>query len=335
MQSSDREPGTGPATERVAAVVLNWNGWRDTIACLGSLRDLDEVPHVFVVDNGSTDDSAERIRAAAPWARLVPLPSNRGFSGGMNAGISVALREKPAVDYVWALNNDTRAEPGTLARMVALADSDPGIGIVGGRLVDADGSGRVQALGGGALRRWLGTTSIRVTESAKACDHLVGASLLVRQSLLREVGGFDERYFFYLEDTDLSLRTRRAGWRLAVAPDATVVHRLGASIGDGSATRSLRADVLFARSSAIFVSSLGLPWRITAVPLRLVGMLANRLARAQADRLIPIAGAYREGLRIGRESPRIARFGAGESSGPAGAERSRAADADAGRNPGA
>jgi GT2 family glycosyltransferase len=308
MQSPEPAPGTGPAAERVAVVVLNWNGWRHTVACLESLRKLDVVSRVIVVDNGSTDGSGDRIRAEAPWAHLVQLPSNRGFGGGMNAGIAAALREAPWVDYVWVLNNDTLAEPSTLSRMVAMGDSDLRIGIVGSRLVDADGSGRIQAMGGGTVNRWLGTTSTHLEPSSKACDHLVGASLLVRRSLLRQVGGFDERYFFYLEDTDLSLRARGAGWRLAVAEDATVVHHRGASISDGSSSRSPRSDVSFARSSAIFVASLGLPWKLTAIPLRLAGMLARRLARRQAGRLLPITRAYLEGLRIGRRRPEIPIF---------------------------
>jgi GT2 family glycosyltransferase len=308
MQTPELDPGPGRAPARVAVVVLNWNGWRDTIACLNSLRTLTEGPRVVVVDNGSTDGSPDRIRAEAPWAQLVLLPSNRGFGGGMNAGIAAVLAEAPSVDYVWILNNDTLAGPSTLSRMVALADSDSRIGIVGSRLVDADGSGRIQAMGGGTINRWLGTTSTRRGPSSRACDHLVGASLVLRRSLLHQIGGFDERYFFYLEDTDLSLRARRVGWRLAVAEDAIVIHRRGASINDGSPGTSLRSDVNAARSSAIFVSSLGLPWKITATPLRLVGMLARRLARRQAARLMPITRAYLEGLRIGRLRPEIPTF---------------------------
>jgi GT2 family glycosyltransferase len=316
VQNPEPEPGSANARERVAAVVLNWNGWRDTIACLESLRRLDVVPRVIVVDNGSTDGSPDRIRAEAPWAQLVQLPSNRGFSCGMNAGIAAALREASLVDYVWILNNDTLVEPSTLSCMVALGDSDARIGVVGCRLVNADGSGRIQAMGGGGINRWLGTTSTDLEPSPRACDHLVGASLIVRTTLLGQVGGFDERYFFYLEDTDLSLRARRAGWRLAVAEDATVIHRRGASIGGGSSSRSLRSDVNMARSSAIFVSSLGLPWTVTAIPLRLAGMLANRLARFQVDRLLPITRAYLEGLRIGRRSPVIPFFDDPERRGP-------------------
>ncbi len=308
MESSESDSGAGHAPERVAVVVLNWNGWRDTVACLESLRHLDVMPRVVVVDNGSTDGSQDRIRAEAPWAQLVELPSNRGFGGGMNVGIAVALRDAPWVDYVWVLNNDALAEPSTLSRLTAVGDSDSRIGIVGSRLVDADGSGRIQAMGGGTVNRWLGTTSTHLKPSSRSCDHLIGASLLVRGSLLRQVGGFDERYFFYLEDTDLSLRARRAGWRLAVAEDATVIHRRGASIGDGSSSRSLRSDVNFARSAAIFVSSLGLPWKITAIPIRLAGMLANRLVRLQSDRVVPITQAYLEGLRIGRRRPQIPIF---------------------------
>jgi hypothetical protein len=99
---------------------------------------------------------------------------------------------------------------------------------------------------------------------------------------------------------------------LAVAEDATVIHRLGASIGDGSSSRSARSDVSMARSSAIFVSSLGRPWVITAIPLRLAAMLANRLARSQADRVVPITRAYVEGLRIGRRKPEVPVFDNGE-----------------------
>jgi GT2 family glycosyltransferase len=312
---------------RTAAVVLNWNGWRDTIPCVESLRAAEGAPRVVVVDNGSSDDSVAHICSATPWVRLVRLPSNRGFSGGMNAGISVALEQDPPVEYIWVLNNDTVVQRETLSRMMAIADCDPAVGIVGCRLIDADGSGRVQALGGGGLCRWLGTTSTYVRPTARSCDHLIGASLLLRRAVLSELGGFDERYFFYLEDTDLSLRARRAGWRLAVAHSATVIHRRGASINDGSQARSLRSDVSFARSSAIFVSSLDLPWRITAIPLRLAGMLANRLARAQVDRVGPITRAYLDGLRIGRRSPRIPSFSTERSRGPAQPEP---ADATAG-----
>lgn len=296
---------------RVAAVVLNWNGWRDTVACVESLRVGDQVPRVLVVDNGSTDHSVVQIERVVPAADLVRLPTNVGFAAGVNAGIAAALAAMPEIEFVWVLNNDTIVDPFALSRMLALADSDGGIGLVGCRLVDADGSGRVQALGGGSVNRWLGTTTAAVEPTARGCDHLIGASVLVRRAVLEQVGGFDERYFFYLEDTDLSLRARRAGWRLAVAVDAVVLHRGGASISGGQPAKSLASDIQSARSTGIFVMSLGLPWSATAVPLHLVGMVLRRVARRQPGRLVPIMRAYVSGLHLGRRPPRVPVFRAG------------------------
>jgi GT2 family glycosyltransferase len=297
------------ACTRTAVVVLNWNGWRDTIPCVESLRAMEDVPSVFVVDNGSSDDSVARIHAAAPWAELVLLESNRGFGAGMNAGIAAALEQDPPFEYVWVLNNDTLVLRETLARMMGIADRDPTIGIVGSRLIHADGSGRVQALGGGGIGRWLGTTSTFVQPTTRSCDHLIGASLLLRRALLLELGGFDERYFFFLEDTDLSVRVRRAGWRLAVATDATVLHRGGASINDGARVPSLASDVQYAKSLAIFLSGLPLPMCLIAIPVRFAAELAKRVKRRQLERLLPIARAYVNGLRIGRRPPMIPMFG--------------------------
>jgi glycosyltransferase involved in cell wall biosynthesis len=291
--------------------VLNWNGWEDTFRCLASLRASDDLPAVVVVDNGSSDGSCGRIRDVAPWVQLVALPTNVGFAAGMNAGIAAALAAMPEIEFVWVLNNDTIVDPFALSRMLALADSDDGIGLVGCRLVDADGSGRVQALGGGSVNRWLGTTTAAVEPTARGCDYLIGASVLVRRAVLEQVGGFDERFFFYLEDTDLSLRARRAGWRLAVAADAVVLHRGGASISGGQPAKSLASDIQSARSAGIFVMSLGLPWSATSVPLHHVGMVLRRVARRQPGRLVPIMRAYVSGLRLGRRPPRVPVFRAG------------------------
>ena len=307
MTETVEATAAGPAA-RVAAVVLNWNGWRDTIPCMESLRAGDEVPRVIVVDNGSSDDSVARIGAAAPWATLVRLPRNLGFGAGMNAGIAVALEQEPTVDYAWILNNDTLVRPEALSRMIAVADRDPAVGIVGSRLVDADGSGRVQALGGGGINPWLGTTWSFVRPTTRPCDYLVGASLLLRRELLLTVGGFDERYFFYLEDTDLSVRARHAGWRLAVASDAMVLHSLGASINRGSSGRTLTADLHYAKSSAIFLSGMPMPSRPVAISVRFAGMILKRVARRQPERVSPIARAYVDGLRIGRRPPSIPVF---------------------------
>ena len=114
----------------VYIVVVNWNGWQHTVRCLDSLRKL-EYPNyrVVTIDNGSTDGSAERIRAAHPDVELVESGRNLGFGGGSNIGIKLALDR--GADYVWVLNNDIEVEPDTLTSLIAVARSRPGIGVVG------------------------------------------------------------------------------------------------------------------------------------------------------------------------------------------------------------
>lgn len=299
----------------VAVVVLNWNGLPDTLGCLASLQELPEAPSIYVVDNGSTDGSIEHLRESDLGFRLIALPSNLGFGRGMNAGLRVVMEHDPPIDFVWLLNNDTIVESTTLGRLLEVAESDPCIGIIGGQLVDADDPGHVQAVGGGRIG-WFGFTSIDRSRPARPPDHLVGASLLIRREVLSKGGGFDERYFFYLEDTEFSVRARRAGWRLGVAEGATVRHRHGASINAGANARSIRSDVEYARSTAIFVSGLPWPERMAAIPVRLIAMIMRRVADGQMDRIEPILRAYGAGLRIGRTPPLIPAFAPSSRSRP-------------------
>src|SRR4051794_37273189 len=119
------EPKSAP---KVAIVVLNWNDGAATLACLGALRSID-YPNiaVIVVDNGSTDGSAQRIRDSA-FVDLVVNPTNLGFTGGVNVGIARAMAT--TADYVWLLNSDATTQPDVLSRLVATAETDERIGLV-------------------------------------------------------------------------------------------------------------------------------------------------------------------------------------------------------------
>jgi GT2 family glycosyltransferase len=179
----------------VAIVIVNYKGWRYTVECLESLGHLD-YPHWYavVVDNGSTDDSVERIRA---WARgevkvestyvrrpgwgkpvqleeyegeppeeqgvegeagaklvLIRLPENRGFAGGNNVAIRYALRR--GADWTWLLNNDTVVAPNALREMLRTGESDGRIAVVGCKLLYYDRPDTIQAAGGGRFYLWLG-----------------------------------------------------------------------------------------------------------------------------------------------------------------------------------
>jgi GT2 family glycosyltransferase len=234
----------------VDVVVLNWNGWRDTVRCVESLERLD-YPHyrIVVVDNGSTDGSPGRLRASCRTATVVETHRNLGFAGGNNVGLRYAL--EAGAHYVWVLNNDTVVDARALSALVRAAEGDPAVGVVGAVIWAMDGS-RVLARGGGGVDLRTGR-SWHVVDPGADVAYITGASMLLRTRALREVGLFDERFFLYWEDTDLSFRLTAAGWRLGVAHDAHVWHRESGTVGEGSylqARHFTRGLVLFLRKHA-------------------------------------------------------------------------------------
>lgn len=244
-----RRPSPEPA---VAVVVLNWNGWRDTVSCLAALERLEySRREVIVVDNGSTDESVNHIRAAFPTIRLLEAGANLGFSGGCNLGIRDALAR--GFEYIWLLNNDTEVTPRALSALVDTAESDPRIGAVASVIYRMDQPDTVEVWGGGHVNLRTGRLQIMTTPSEPNC--LFGCSVLLRRHALDRAGLLDERFFLYWEDTDLSLRIRRARYRLAVAAESRVLHRGSASTGRGSSAQALhyhRSATLFYRMHAPF-----------------------------------------------------------------------------------
>lgn len=213
----------------VAVVVLNWNGWRDTVACIQSLKQLDYPDfRIWAVDNASSDDSIERMREAFPDLDILESGANLGFGGGCNVGMRRAL--DAGADYIWLINSDTRVAPDALSRMVEQAEAFPRAGAVGSVIYEMDAVDRVQVWGGGLVNLWLGQSHHRMTPGS--VDFVSGASMLLRSEALLDVGFFDDQTFFmYWEDTDLGFRLRKAGWQLAVAARAKVWHKQSASLG--------------------------------------------------------------------------------------------------------
>ena len=199
--------------KRVTAVLLNWNRWSDTVACLASLQRQDYPDfNVLVVDNNSTDDSVTQIHAAMPDTELLQSGANLGFGGGCNVGIKRALAD--GADYVWLLNSDSTADPHALSALVVVAESNAAIGSVGSVLYEADARERIQLWGGGTVRLCCGRSRHRLERGH--LDFISGASVLLRGTALEAVGMFDiAAFFMYWEDTDLAFRLRRAGnWPL-------------------------------------------------------------------------------------------------------------------------
>lgn len=226
------------AEPRWAIVVLNWNGRDDTLACLRSLAALpDQDVDVIVVDNGSSDDSVQAIRAAHPGVELVETGANLGFAGGNNAGIERALERGAA--WVVLLNNDAVLDPGAIAALRRAADSHPEAGVLGGKLYFADPPGLIWFAGQrfnplfGYSGRPYGYRKHDAPEfrEPREIGRAVGALMAVPRVVIDEVGALDESLFLYVEDVEWCLRVKDAGYTVRLVPDATAVHQVSASTG--------------------------------------------------------------------------------------------------------
>jgi GT2 family glycosyltransferase len=217
---------------RVAVVVPNYNGDRWLPGCLDALAAQTFADReVVLVDNGSTDGSVALVRARHPGVRVIALERNTGFAPAVNLGIRAAGGE-----YVALLNTDTVARPDWLAALVrALDESPPETGAVASKMLSLDDPGRIDDAGdalawtGAAEKLGHGEPAHRFTQRSEVFSVCAGAALY-RRSFLDAVGGFDERFFAYLEDVDLGLRGRLLGYRYLFEPAAEVLHK-----GHGSA----------------------------------------------------------------------------------------------------
>ena len=248
-------------------MILNWRGWQDTLACIQSLKRSDYTNlQIVVVDNDSQDESVSQIRVSYPDIALIETRRNLGFAGGNNIGIRYALEH--GAEYIWLLNNDTVVDPGALTAMVELAEKDRRIGVVGSVLYYMEQPTKVQAWGGGRVNLITGRSRHLLAPGEP--HYITGASVLLRSEAIKQVGLLDEGFFMYWEDVDLSLRLRKAGWKLAVADDARVLHKESASAGKKSSFQ----DELYSTSSVQFL------WRHAPFPLLpLVAVIGARLLK--------------------------------------------------------
>lgn len=286
LAEQQRNPvGSYSGQKRVAVVVLNWNGWQDTLECIASLQKLN-CPNfeLIVVDNGSTDGSQAWIEARVPEVRVIQTGTNLGFGGGCNVGIRNALES--GADYVWLINSDAIVDADALTELVRLADERPLLGAVGSVLYEFDRPQQIQLWGGGRVNLWLGMSRHQLAPAA--LDFVSGASMLLRREAIEQVGMFDEHAFFmYWEDTDLGLRLRQAGWQLAVAEKSHVWHKLSASLGKGSG----QMDVYFTQSGVRFFRRHA-PLPSVAILMMVGRMLLKRMLLADFGRAKSVLNGY-------------------------------------------
>ncbi|HVC36214.1 MAG TPA: glycosyltransferase family 2 protein [Candidatus Dormibacteraeota bacterium] len=217
---------------KIAVVVLNWNGKESLAACLESLLVQSMPATVIVVDNGSTDGSLEFLNSNYPQVDVVVNKKNLGFAGGVNSGIARA--QELAVDYLALLNNDATAEQDWLAGLVDCLNSNSRVGIATCKLLDAKGE-HIDSTGDYYTNWGLPYPRGRGEDDLTKYDHLTsvfaasGGASLFRMSMLQQIGLFDQDFFAYYEDVDISFRAQLAGWKIAYVPSAVVYHQIGAT----------------------------------------------------------------------------------------------------------
>ncbi|MFA4947773.1 MAG: glycosyltransferase family 2 protein [Candidatus Krumholzibacteriia bacterium] len=286
----------------VYVIVLNWNGRGVIGPCLASLMRVTEPPlEIIVVDNASSDGSAEIVRRDAPGAELIVNERNVLFAEGNNVGLRRAIERGGSLFLL--LNNDTEVDPAFAARMLEALERDPAAGIVGPKIVYDDDPKRIWYGGGGFFPLvWIPKhENIRMIDGSfpeRGGETLwvSGCAMLVRREVVDAVGLLDPSYTIYCEDVDFCLRARRAGWKCLYEPRALVRHKVSSSSGGGMTPFKLENRIV--STFRLFRRFKPLWWRILMVPLQ--GALFVFLAAALllAGRLGLLRGAVRGAARL-------------------------------------
>lgn len=229
--------------QRLGVVVLNWNGRARLGTCLDSLVLSDHPDYfVLVVDNGSVDGSADRVRSRGD-VELLALPHNLRFAGGNNVGAQRAI--ELGARQLLILNNDTTIAPDALSQLGAVLQEGD-LDLVGPRVVYMQDPGRIW-YGGGIFRPTSGFVGHRAIhqpvsaglDPAGPTDWVTGCALAIQADLWQKLHGLDTGYYIYSEDVDLCLRARAAGARIGYCPEAVVSHEVSATVGgSGSAFKA-------------------------------------------------------------------------------------------------
>lgn len=218
---------------KVFIIILNWNGAQDTIECLDSLRKVEyDNFDVLVIDNDSKGNDANEItNIHGDWIKLIKNNKNDGFAEGNNIGMRHALTL--GADFVLLLNNDTTVAPDFLSNMVNVANSDLSIGLVTPTIYFYSQPQKIQDQG--RKIGWYGPPGSVVRMSNPSIERVdielaLGTSLLVKKSVIEQIGFLCKDYFYQVEDTDYCARTIKAGFKVVCAPKASIWHKGSVSL---------------------------------------------------------------------------------------------------------
>jgi GT2 family glycosyltransferase len=285
---------------KASVLVLNYNGERFLDDCFSSLlaQQLDGEFEAVLVDNGSADGSVAHVRLHFPSVRVLELGANLGFSIANNRAIASSR-----APYCVVLNNDTRVRPGWLQGLVEVADAHPDAGAVTSKILFMDPPATIQNAGsmlltdGSGADRGFQEPDTGQFEATEEVFGACGASMLLRREMLDDVGGFDETFFAYYEDTDLSWRMRLRGWRIFYSPRSVVDHAHSATNIEWSPFFTFHVD----RNRLFMILKNGPATMVTTSFARFAIMSLRNAVRAVLGRMIrPPAMLRRANLGAGR-----------------------------------
>ena len=279
----------------VSVVIVNWNRYEDTCECIDSLLAQKGVSlKIICVDNGSSDNSGQRLREKYDQIQLLQLNSNLGFAGGYNLGIKQALKQN--TDYILIVNNDTVADEWMVSKLLPEIQAS-NIGICAPLIYYFENPARIWSSGGYINKRLL--MPINSHHDNENLSHPVertfisGCCYLMKKELIEQLGLFDESFFLYMEDLDYCRRIMQTQWKMKVVPSAKLYHKVAAS-SEGQYSPMER--YFYGLSSGIYyrkyINSSN-AWLI--IPFRLISAILWTLRLISSGNFQSV-GAYLKGL---------------------------------------
>lgn len=229
-------------SERTVVILVNYKSAKHTAECLRSLLICNPLPLSVVVDNTPDDDELENAISFYPRLNIIRAPDNLGFGKGNNLGIDWAI-DNTNCEFLFILNNDTTVHPNCIQTLESAMDEHPETGIITSRIVLSEdhnklwyGGGEIDWKRGSARTPGMLRSSLSfLAMESRFVTFATGCAMLIRRSAIEDTGGFDNRFFMYEEDLELSLRMLEHGWKIWYESQSLIYH-----VGHGSHPRSDR-----------------------------------------------------------------------------------------------
>lgn len=287
----------------VSIVIVNWNGWDDTIECLESIYKIDYPDYkIILVDNNSQDDSVKRIKDYSNNKELTIIENeeNYGFAEGNNIGIKYALKHLNP-EYILLLNNDTIVNKDFLKEMIKAGEKNRHIGILGPKIYHYDRPDIIWSAGSKISWKFargiqIGTGEIDKGQydEPKEVEYVTGSAFLIKKAVIDKIGLMDKNYFLYFEESDWTLRANRAGYKSLYVPAAKVWHKVSQSGGGISKPTGL---YYITRNRWIFMKKWAKPSDyFIFIIYQVIGALILPFVLAVYYKNLKLIGAYFRGL---------------------------------------